>query len=120
MRGSSNFDKALLFQGVNHESAESSSHHDCSNVGSRQPKGSKSARSKRQNKKEKVVDLCTMLTQCAQAVASYDQRNAVELLKQIRQHSSPYGDATHRLGHYFADSLERRITLKEGLHLELQ
>nr|XP_011461311.1 PREDICTED: scarecrow-like protein 33 isoform X1 [Fragaria vesca subsp. vesca]XP_011461312.1 PREDICTED: scarecrow-like protein 33 isoform X1 [Fragaria vesca subsp. vesca] len=103
------FDKALLFQGVNHESAESISHHDCSNVGSRQPKGSKSARSKRQNKKEKVVDLCTMLTQCAQAVASYDQRNAVELLKQIRQHSSPYGDATQRLAHYFADGLEVRL-----------
>ncbi|KAL6223283.1 hypothetical protein ACLB2K_006670 [Fragaria x ananassa] len=82
--------------------------------------GSKSARSKRQNKKEKVVDLCTMLTQCAQAVASYDQRNAVELLQQIRQHSSPYGDATQRLAHYFADGLERRITLTEGLHLELQ
>ncbi|KAL6176979.1 hypothetical protein ACLB2K_053611 [Fragaria x ananassa] len=57
---------------------------------------------------------------CAQAVASYDQRNAVELLKQIRQHSSPYGDATQRLAHYFADGLERRISLKEGLHLELQ
>ncbi|PRQ34145.1 putative transcription factor GRAS family [Rosa chinensis] len=102
------FDKALLFQGVNHE-AECSAHHDSFNEGSGQCKVSKPARSKRQNKKEKVVDLCTMLTQCAQAVASYDQRNASELLKQIRQHSSPYGDATQRLAHYFADGLEVRL-----------
>ncbi|GAU17313.1 hypothetical protein TSUD_110300 [Trifolium subterraneum] len=56
-----------------------------------------------------AVDLWTMLTQCAQAVASYDQRNTNELLKQIRQHSSPFGDGLQRLAYYFADGLEIRL-----------
>lgn len=55
------------------------------------------------------VDLWTLLTQCAQAVGSYDQRNANEILKQIRQHSSPFGDGLQRLAHYFADGLESRL-----------
>ncbi|WJX69607.1 hypothetical protein P8452_53825 [Trifolium repens] len=55
-----------------------------------------------------AVDLWTMLTQCAQAVASYDQRNTNELLKQIRQHSSPFG-GLQRLAHYFANGLEIRL-----------
>ncbi|PNX63174.1 GRAS family transcription factor, partial [Trifolium pratense] len=50
-----------------------------------------------------------MLTQCAQAVASYDQRNTNELLKQIRQHSSQFGDGLQRLAHYFANGLEIRL-----------
>ncbi|GAU17314.1 hypothetical protein TSUD_110310 [Trifolium subterraneum] len=57
----------------------------------------------------RAVDLWTMLTQCAQAVASYDQRNTNELLKQIRQHSSAYGDGLQRLAHYFANGLEIRL-----------
>ncbi|KAK7312465.1 hypothetical protein VNO77_36341 [Canavalia gladiata] len=56
-----------------------------------------------------TVDLWTLLTQCAQAVASYDQRNASEILKQIRQHASDYGDGLQRLAHYFADGLEKRL-----------
>ncbi|KAK7272060.1 hypothetical protein RJT34_28433 [Clitoria ternatea] len=56
-----------------------------------------------------AVDLWTLLTQCAQAVASYDQRNANDLLKQIRQHSSIYGDGLQRLSHYFANGLEIRL-----------
>lgn len=56
------------------------------------------------------VDLWTLLTQCAQAVGSYDQRNANEILKQIRQHSSPFGDGLQRLAHYFADGLESRLS----------
>ncbi|KAK9940559.1 hypothetical protein M0R45_017214 [Rubus argutus] len=99
------FDKALLFQGVNHDSSGESFKAE----GSGQSKGSKPVRSKRQNKKGKIVDLCTMLTQCAQAIASHEQRTATELLKQIRQHSSPYGEATQRLAHYFADGLEVRL-----------
>ncbi|XP_050368738.1 scarecrow-like protein 30 [Argentina anserina] len=103
------FDKAMSFQTVNYQSVDCSSLHESSNEGSRHSKGSKLARPKRQSKEEKVVDLRTMLIQCAQAVASYDQRNANELLKQIRQHSSPYGDATQRLAHYFADGLQVRL-----------
>ncbi|KAH7550017.1 hypothetical protein ACOSQ2_025165 [Xanthoceras sorbifolium] len=55
------------------------------------------------------VDLWSLLTQCAQAVASDDQRNATEVLKQIRQNSSPFGDGTERLAHYFANGLEARL-----------
>ncbi|CAK8536075.1 unnamed protein product [Lathyrus sativus] len=70
-----------------------------------------SSRSKKvsRNNNATAVDLWTMLTQCAQAVASYDQKNTNELLKQIRQHSSPFGDGLQRLAHYFADGLEIRL-----------
>ncbi|KAK4852036.1 hypothetical protein QYF36_020545 [Acer negundo] len=49
---------------------------------------------KPENKKE--VDLRTLLIQCAQAVSADDRRTANEMLKQIRQHSSPFGDGTQR------------------------
>jgi hypothetical protein len=76
-----------------------------------QPNGGKS-RAKKQGKKKKMdrsVDLATLLIQCAQAVAGGDIRNANELLKQIRQHSSPSGDGSQRLAHYFANALEARL-----------
>lgn len=66
------------------------------------------ARGKKQTKKE-VVDLRTLLIHCAQAVAADDRRTAGELLKQIRQHSSPNGDGTQRLACCFADGLEARL-----------
>ncbi|CAN6559542.1 unnamed protein product [Malus baccata var. baccata] len=107
------YDKVL--QSVNHE-PDSCLHDESSKTkGNRtlqhkeQSKGSKSSRAKKQNSKRKVVDLCKLLTECAEAVASYDQQAANELLKQIRQHSSPYGDSTQRLAHYFADGLEARL-----------
>ncbi|KAH7550019.1 hypothetical protein ACOSP7_024884 [Xanthoceras sorbifolium] len=62
---------------------------------------------KPENKKE--VDLRTLLIQCAQAVSADDRRTANEKLKQIRQHSSPFGDGTQRLAHCFANSLEARL-----------
>lgn len=66
-------------------------------------------RGKKQNKKKEVIDLRTLLISCAQAVAADDRRNANELLKQIRQHSSPFGDGNQRLAHCFADGLEARL-----------
>ncbi|MED6119020.1 hypothetical protein PIB30_008247 [Stylosanthes scabra] len=67
-------------------------------------------RSKKKGKKKKeTVDLRTLLILCAQAVSANDQRTARELLKQIRQHSLPLGDAYQRLAHYFADALEARM-----------
>lgn len=70
----------------------------------------KTTRSKKQgNKGGEIVDFWSLLTQCAQAVSSSDQRTANELLKQIRQHSSQYGDGNQRLAHYFADALEARL-----------
>ncbi|KQK10137.1 scarecrow-like protein 34 [Brachypodium distachyon] len=67
----------------------------------------KAARAKRGT--SEVVDLHTMLIHCAQAVAAGDRRSATELLKQIRQHSGPRGDATQRLAHCFAEGLEARL-----------
>ncbi|TXG74127.1 hypothetical protein EZV62_002706 [Acer yangbiense] len=63
----------------------------------------------KQGDTSEMVDLWSLLTQCAQAVASDDQRIATELLKQIRRYSSPFGDGTERLAHYFANGLEARL-----------
>ncbi|KZV28807.1 scarecrow-like protein 33-like [Dorcoceras hygrometricum] len=68
------------------------------------PKGGR----KRGGAKE-VVDLRGLLIQCAQAVASFDIRTFNDLLIRIRQHSSPLGDGSERLAHYFADALEARV-----------
>ncbi|KAF3449178.1 hypothetical protein FNV43_RR09906 [Rhamnella rubrinervis] len=66
-------------------------------------------RGKKQSRKQEVVDLRTLLINCAQAVTADDYRSANELLKQVRQHSSPFGDGNQRLAHCFADGLEARL-----------
>ncbi|EXC30971.1 hypothetical protein L484_021271 [Morus notabilis] len=66
-------------------------------------------RGKKLGGKKQVVDLRTLLIQCAQAVAADDHRTANELLKQVRQHSSPFGDGNQRLASCFADGLEARL-----------
>ncbi|KAK4719988.1 hypothetical protein R3W88_018326 [Solanum pinnatisectum] len=63
-----------------------------------------------------AVDLWSLLTQCAQAMANYDTRIAHDKLKLIRLHCSPYGEATERLAQYFADALEDRLA---GTGIEL-
>lgn len=74
-------------------------------------KGPKIAKggSKKLNRRKEVVDLRTLLMTCAQAVAADDRRTSNEILKQIRQHSSPFGDGNQRLAHCFADGLEARL-----------
>ncbi|CAI0411273.1 unnamed protein product [Linum tenue] len=68
------------------------------------------ARGKRQGKaKQNVVDLRTLLTLCAQAVAADDRRNSNDLLKQIRDNASQTGDGMQRLAYIFADGLEARL-----------
>ncbi|XP_042475710.1 scarecrow-like protein 9 [Macadamia integrifolia] len=67
------------------------------------------SRGKKQGNKREVVDLRTLLIRCAEAVTKDDRRSADELLKQIRQNSSPYGDGLQRLAYYFADSLQARL-----------
>ncbi|KAF8022078.1 hypothetical protein BT93_G2273 [Corymbia citriodora subsp. variegata] len=76
-----------------------------------QTKGSngKKGRAKKQGRKKDMVDLRTLLTLCAQSVAVDDRRSANEMLKQIRQHSSPTGDGMQRMAHYFANGLEARL-----------
>ncbi|CAD6252634.1 unnamed protein product [Miscanthus lutarioriparius] len=56
-----------------------------------------------------AVDLRTLLTHCAEAVSTGDRRSAAELLRQIRQRSSPRGDTSQRLAHCFAEALEARL-----------
>ncbi|XP_026387952.1 scarecrow-like protein 14 [Papaver somniferum] len=67
------------------------------------------SRSKKQTGKRDLVDLQNLLIRCAQAVAAGDGMTANELLKQIRQHSSPSGDGSQRLAHCFAYGLEARL-----------
>ncbi|XP_060212870.1 scarecrow-like protein 30 [Lycium barbarum] len=78
--------------------------------------GKKKLQGKKKGVKRDVVDLTTLLTNCAQAVAAGNQRIANELLKQIRQCSSPLGDGMQRLAHYFADGLEARMA-GSGTHI---
>lgn len=56
-----------------------------------------------------IVDLWSPLNQCAQAVANMNQKTANEMLYLIRQHSSPFGNGTERLAHYFANALDARL-----------
>uniref|UniRef100_A0A7C9ELW7 Uncharacterized protein n=4 Tax=Opuntia streptacantha TaxID=393608 RepID=A0A7C9ELW7_OPUST len=76
-----------------------------------QKKGFKgrTSRHKKQSNAAEEVDLSTLLSRCAQAVSNFDIRTANELLKQIRQHSSPYGDSLQRVAHHFANGLEARL-----------
>ncbi|XP_014493671.1 scarecrow-like protein 34 [Vigna radiata var. radiata] len=66
-------------------------------------------RSKKRGRKKETVDLRNLLLMCAQSVYANDIRAATELLKQIRQHSSPFGDASQRVAHYFANGLDARL-----------
>ncbi|KAI9081771.1 hypothetical protein K1719_036033 [Acacia pycnantha] len=85
---------------------------DKANEPSEQPKSSNGpkTRGRRQGRKKETVDLRTLMALCAQAVSASDSRSANELLKQIRQHSSPIGDASQRLAHYFTNGLEARLS----------
>ncbi|KAK3406988.1 hypothetical protein EUGRSUZ_K03118 [Eucalyptus grandis] len=66
-------------------------------------------RGKKKRGKVEVVDVRTLLIQCAQAVASNDHRSANALLNEIRKHASPFGNGTQRLAHYFANGPEARL-----------
>ncbi|KAI3801254.1 hypothetical protein L1987_29358 [Smallanthus sonchifolius] len=72
-------------------------------------KGKSRTRGRKQNRKKEVIDLRTLLITCAQSVAADDRKKANELLKKIRQHSSPFGDGTQRLAYSFANGLEARL-----------
>nr|KYP58525.1 Scarecrow-like protein 11 [Cajanus cajan] len=89
-------------------------------LGGSNGKATRSRSKKGSTKAGAAVDLWTLLTQCAQAVASFDQRNANELLSQIRQHSSPHGDGLQRLAHYFANGLEIRLAAGTPSYMPLE
>ncbi|VVA90313.1 unnamed protein product [Arabis nemorensis] len=67
------------------------------------------ANSNTNDSKKETADLRTLLVLCAQAVSVDDRRTANEMLRQIREHSSPLGNGAERLAHYFANSLEARL-----------
>ncbi|CAI9301198.1 unnamed protein product [Lactuca saligna] len=73
-------------------------------------------RRKRTDPTKEIVDLKSLLTQCAQAVSSNNTPRVETFLKKIRNHSSPRGDSEERLAHYFADALEARF-LGTGMDL---
>ncbi|XP_074289983.1 scarecrow-like protein 33 [Silene latifolia] len=74
-------------------------------------KGGKDRSRKQDNgkKSKNTVDLRSLLILCAQSTASDDRRTSDELLKQIRDNSSPDGDGSQRLAHYVANALEARL-----------
>ncbi|KAK4777695.1 hypothetical protein SAY87_017882 [Trapa incisa] len=84
------------------------------NRSTRGSNGRSGVRRKKNSARGEVVDLWTLLTQCAQAVAINDHRSSMELIKQIRQHSSPYGDGNQRLAYYFVNGLEARLAGTEA------
>ncbi|OMO67801.1 Transcription factor GRAS [Corchorus capsularis] len=111
------FDKVLICAGRRGQPPASNAEKTLQNGPSKilqqneQKNGSSSAkaRGKKQGKKKEVVDLRTLLILCAQAISSDDRGTAKELLKQIRQHSLPFGDGSQRLAHKFANALEARL-----------
>ncbi|KAL4558228.1 hypothetical protein LXL04_036426 [Taraxacum kok-saghyz] len=73
-------------------------------------------RRKKADATKEIVDLKSLLTQCAEAVSSNNALRVERFLKKIRNHSSPRGDSEERLAHYFADALEARF-LGSGMDL---
>ncbi|KAI3750073.1 hypothetical protein L2E82_20697 [Cichorium intybus] len=67
-------------------------------------------RRKRTDAPKEIVDLKSLLTQCAEAVSSNNIVRVETFLKNIRNHSSPRGDSEERLAHYFANALEARFS----------
>ncbi|KAL2925514.1 Scarecrow-like protein 14 [Bienertia sinuspersici] len=106
------FDRVLLCSNkpndctFNTNSEKSLLSHGSQSQGQERGKG----RPRKQGNSNNVVDLRTLLILCAQSVASDDRRNADELLKQIREHSSSRGDGSQRLAYYFANALEARLS----------
>lgn len=102
------FDEVLLGQAGKNDRGSLALQNDGKLKNDGQKKGKK-ARSKKRGGKKEVVDLWSLLPQCAQAVANNDQRAAKELLRQVRQYSSPFGDGNQRLAHFFVNGLEARL-----------
>ncbi|KAH0659847.1 hypothetical protein KY289_028595 [Solanum tuberosum] len=113
------YDKALLCPGLNpsfyenrSKSATASDNAAWDKQKSSHIKQSKRGRprgSKKGVKTNEVVDLTSLLTRCAEAAAIYNSKTFIEVLKKIREHSSPFGDATSRLAYCFANALEARF-----------
>lgn len=111
------YDKALLCPSMNpafyddtvsYLSDESSENENRDKKYLQGPKRGRPRGSKKGAKAKQIVDLTDLLARCAQAEAAHDKQSFDHRLATIRQHSSPYGDATERLAHCFANALEAR------------
>ncbi|KAF8019227.1 hypothetical protein BT93_G0034 [Corymbia citriodora subsp. variegata] len=102
------FDKVLLCNCSGDKSAETGVRKDIQPQRNKRGSNRGRGRGKKQGSKN-TVDLRTLLILCAQAISASDFRTANELLKQIRENSSPSGDGSQRLAHYFANGLEARL-----------
>ncbi|XP_062084981.1 scarecrow-like protein 14 [Humulus lupulus] len=112
------FDKVLLFRevpeaptGTSDEAYQNNEVKSSRQQGGRHhgTSSGKTLKTKIQEIDKEVVDLLALLILCAQAVSANDIRNANELLKKIRRHSTPHGDGSQRLAHLFAKALEARL-----------
>ncbi|KAK3442107.1 hypothetical protein EUGRSUZ_B02342 [Eucalyptus grandis] len=56
-----------------------------------------------------LLDKVLLSTENCPTISTSDFRSANELLKQIREDSSPFGDGSQRLAHYFGNGLEARL-----------
>ncbi|KAF7048617.1 hypothetical protein CFC21_057345 [Triticum aestivum] len=99
----------LILNGYNMHSNETMKARERGDEAEQQCISTKAPRGRRGARLVVVDDLETLLIRCAEAVATNDQRSACELLWRVKRHSSPTGDATQRLAHYFAEGLEARL-----------
>uniref|UniRef100_A0ACD6AM32 Uncharacterized protein n=1 Tax=Avena sativa TaxID=4498 RepID=A0ACD6AM32_AVESA len=77
--------------------------------GARRKGSGKSRRPRKGQVDSEMVDLHTLLLHCGEALSTDNRQGASDLLKRIKQNSSPLGDAAQRLAHYFAEGLEARL-----------
>ncbi|KAL1201985.1 Scarecrow-like protein 31 [Cardamine amara subsp. amara] len=72
----------------------------------------------RAKKKSQAVDFRTLLSLCAQSISAGDKITADDLLRQIRKQSSPLGDPSQRLAHFFVNALEARLEGSLGTEIQ--
>ncbi|KAF8674468.1 hypothetical protein HU200_048304 [Digitaria exilis] len=109
------FDKVLLCsehepvdQGIVLQEAMASK----STTNSQNDQGRRTARQKKKGKKQQrkeVVDVRTLLMNCAQAISVNNYTLASDILSIIRKHASTNGDDSQRLAFCLADCLEVRL-----------
>ncbi|KAJ3676408.1 hypothetical protein LUZ60_003820 [Juncus effusus] len=62
-----------------------------------------------ENNEKSIIDLRPLLINCAHAISNNDHIISNELIKRIRENSSPNGNWYQRLAHYFLYALEARL-----------
>ncbi|XP_071741017.1 scarecrow-like protein 14 [Rutidosis leptorrhynchoides] len=70
---------------------------------------SANVKKKRRKGVVEMVDLPELLIRCGEKMASNDTPEAIQILKTIRKHSSPNGNSSKRMAHYFANAIEARL-----------